>query len=116
MLKEDCGEKGRYREKLFTSSSSYIKELNRVRSKMDVISFRKLLTLSVSFLESHLSKEENKEAVFCSSGDRARGPDGFPIAFLKNFWDLVEEDLQVFFNESHINGVIIGELGATFGS
>lgn len=90
------------------------KGVNQVTPKMDGTSFRTLLTSSVSFLEAQFSKEEIKEAVFGSSGDWAPGPDGFPIAVFQNFWHLLEEDLQVFFNEFHVNGVITGDLGAAF--
>ena len=38
----------------------------------------------------------NKEVAFGLSGDHAPGLDAFPIPFFQNFWDLVEEDRQVF--------------------
>ena len=68
----------------------------------------------MSLLENLFTKDEIRQAVFGLDGDRSLGPDGFPIDFFQHFWDLLEDDLFVFFNEFHDNGVIVGELGASF--
>eukprot|EP00268_Persea_americana_P016124 TRINITY_DN17643_c0_g3_i2.p1 TRINITY_DN17643_c0_g3~~TRINITY_DN17643_c0_g3_i2.p1 ORF type:complete len:110 (+),score=10.27 TRINITY_DN17643_c0_g3_i2:482-811(+) len=38
----------------------------------------------------------------------------FQSFFFQHFWDMLEADLLIFFNHFHENGVIAGELGATF--
>lgn len=40
--------------------------------------------------------------------------DGFPMVFFQQFWNMLEDDLYVFFNEFHSNGVLAKELGASF--
>ena len=94
-------------QRLYTGFSS-------VRPWMDGILVRQLSASNASSLEANFSKEDIKGAVFGCGGDCASGPDGFPIIFFQHFWDLLEDDLLIFFNEFHKNGVLIGELGATF--
>ena len=86
----------------------------RFRPTMDGITFKKLSLSQASSLEERFSKEEIRIAVFGLAGDRAPGPDGYPKIFFQHFWDLLEDDLVVFFNEFHSNGVITRELGASF--
>ena len=38
----------------------------------------------------------------------------FQSFFFQHFWDMLEADLLIFFNQFHENGAIAGELGATF--
>lgn len=42
-------------------------------------------------------------------GDRSMG-DGFPMVIFQQFWNMLEDDLYVFFNEFHSNGVLAKEL------
>ena len=76
----------------------------RLRPKMDGVSFRKLSISRGSSLEERFNQVEIRQAVFSLGGDRSPGPDGFPIAFFQQFWDLIEDDLQVFLDEFHDNG------------
>ena len=69
--------------------------------------------LKVSILEVQFSKQEIKAALFGLKGNRAPSLDGFPIAFFQHFWDLLEKDFLAFINEFHVNGVTLGELGAS---
>ena len=82
----------------------------RSRAQMDDISFKNLF----SSLERHFCKKEIKEAVFDLGSDHSSGLDYFHINFSQHFWDMIEDDLLVFFNELHESGVIVGELGASF--
>lgn len=52
--------------------------------------------------------------MFGFRGDRAPNPDGFPIVFFQQFWDLIKGELFQFFKEFHANGKTIGEIGASF--
>ncbi|KAJ0491837.1 putative RNA-directed DNA polymerase [Helianthus annuus] len=67
-------------------------------------------SLSVSdreFLVERFSSKEIKEAVFECGDDRAPGPDGFTMKFIKKFWDVFEQDfknlLEFFHKEGRIN-------------
>lgn len=87
---------------------------NKSRPRMDRVSFHQLSQSKVSSFKNSFTKDEIRQAVFGLDGDRSPGPDGFPIVFFQHFSDLLEDDLLVFFNEFHDNGVIVGELGAFF--
>lgn len=68
------------------------------RSNRFMINFRKLLVnrnfVDLSQLERLFSIEEVKVAVFDLGKDKASGPDGFPLQFFRQFWDLIKVDLM----------------------
>ena len=45
-------------------------------------------------LESPISEEEVKKAIWTLHPDKALGPDGFPICFYRIFWHLIKKDLM----------------------
>ena len=45
------------------------------------------------FLESPITEEEIKKAIWTLHPDKALGPDGFPIRFYRLFWSLIKKDL-----------------------
>ena len=47
-------------------------------------------------------------------GDKAPGPDGFPLAFYHFNWDFVRKEVMGFFKESHDNGKFVRSLNSTF--
>ena len=71
---------------------------NGSRPRIDEIPFSKVSSVSVSYLEARLTKEEIRETVFGHGRDRAPGPDWFPIAYFQIFWNLTEAGLRVFFS------------------
>lgn len=44
-------------------------------------------------LERPFTREEIKAAVFSLGGDKAPGPDGFPMQFFKQCWEMVKDDV-----------------------
>nr|GEX60032.1 RNA-directed DNA polymerase, eukaryota, reverse transcriptase zinc-binding domain protein [Tanacetum cinerariifolium] len=50
------------------------------------------------FLESHISLDEVKNAVWECGSNKAPGPDGFSFAFIKKYWDLMKMDIFEFVN------------------
>lgn len=69
------------------------------RPKLGGISFVSIPLDKLTSLEAIFTIEEIWSAVAGMSGDRASGPDGFPVALFKQFWDLIEDDLSTFFAE-----------------
>lgn len=49
--------------------------------------------VELSMLYQPFTLDEIKRVVFDLGGDKAPGPDGFPIHFFKTFWDSVKVDL-----------------------
>lgn len=54
------------------------------------------------FLTQGFSMEEIKDVVFSMEHSKASGrPDGFPIEFYQNFWEIVNWDLKELFDDFH---------------
>nr|GEU63410.1 RNA-directed DNA polymerase, eukaryota, reverse transcriptase zinc-binding domain protein [Tanacetum cinerariifolium] len=49
-----------------------------------------------ALLETNISIDEIKDAVWDCGSDKAPGPDGFTLAFVKRYWDLLKLDIHVF--------------------
>ncbi|KAK9048814.1 hypothetical protein SSX86_032219 [Deinandra increscens subsp. villosa] len=60
------------------------------------------------------SMEEIKSAVWDCDGDKAPGPDGFNLNFLKFFWDDIGDDFLQILNRFHDIGRISPGCGASF--
>nr|GEV33571.1 hypothetical protein [Tanacetum cinerariifolium] len=56
------------------------------------------------FLESQISLEEVKNAVWDYGSNKASGPDGFSFAFIKKYWDLMKNDIFEFVNSFFVTG------------
>ena len=52
--------------------------------------------------------------VFGLNGDKAPGPDGFPLAFWSFSWDFVKEEVLGFFKEFFEHSRFVKSLNATF--
>ncbi|KAJ9541443.1 hypothetical protein OSB04_027949 [Centaurea solstitialis] len=62
--------------------------------------FNKLSSQDALFLESTITLEEVKGAVWSCAGSKAPGPDGLNFNFLKKFWDTVKGDRKDSFNQT----------------
>ena len=65
-----------------------------VRPKVLCWGIRCISDLDKSALIEPFSASEIKDAVFGCGEDKAPGPDGFNIRFIKRFWCLFEEDFR----------------------
>ncbi|GKF35795.1 transposon TX1 uncharacterized [Tanacetum coccineum] len=54
--------------------------------------FRRLTVLDALSLESAISMEEVRQAVWSCSSSKAPGPDGINFNFIKKYWDLLRND------------------------
>ncbi|GJV13868.1 hypothetical protein Tco_1355409 [Tanacetum coccineum] len=61
----------------------------QVRPSFSSPLFSRLSPADSSFLESSISLEEVKEAVWCCAGSKAPEPDGFNFNFIKAYWDVI---------------------------
>lgn len=66
------------------------------------------------FLTTIPSKDEIKAAVFSFKGNKAPGPDGFPMFVFQNFWHIVEEDVSNGVKEFFGARSLLKELNSTF--
>ena len=65
-------------------------------------------------LEEMFTEEEIRAMVFGLNGDKAPGPDGFPLAFWSLSWDFVKEEVLGFFKEFFEHSQFVKSLNATF--
>ena len=68
----------------------------------------------VAKLEEMFIEEEIRATVFGLNGDKAPGPDGFPLAFWSFSWDFVKEEVLGFFKEFFEHSRFVKRLNATF--
>ncbi|KAK2650145.1 hypothetical protein Ddye_017634 [Dipteronia dyeriana] len=75
---------------------------------------KKWLSSNSISLESPFSKEEVWDAVCSCDGNKASGPDGFNLNFIKANWDVIYEEFLEFLRGFHSDGDIVKELNSTF--
>nr|GEV91414.1 hypothetical protein [Tanacetum cinerariifolium] len=102
-------EPGVIKEAAFNHFSSRFKEARSNRSCFSSSRFRKLSDHEACFMESHISIEEIKEAVWGCANSKAPGLDGFNFKFINTFWDIIKfeflECIKFFKTSGHlING------------
>ena len=78
------------------------------------LSFNEIGLEAASKLEEVFSEEEIWTAISGLNGDKASGPDGFPLAFWSFSWDFVKDEVLVFFKEFHEQGKFVRNFNATF--
>ena len=67
-----------------------------------------------SKLEEVFTEKEIWATISELNGNKAPGPDGFPIAFWFFCWDFVEDEVLGFFKEFHDQSRFVKSLNATF--
>ena len=68
----------------------------------------------VAKLEEMFTEEEILAAISGLNGDKAPGPDGFPLAFWSFSWDFVKGEVLGFFKEFFEHNQFVKSLNATF--
>ncbi|KAK3229461.1 hypothetical protein Dsin_001342 [Dipteronia sinensis] len=65
-------------------------------------------------LEGYFRKEEVMVAITSCDGNKAFGPDGLNLNFIKANWGEIEQDFTNFIKEFHKDGSIVKDLNHTF--
>ncbi|GJT51648.1 putative RNA-directed DNA polymerase, eukaryota, reverse transcriptase zinc-binding domain protein, partial [Tanacetum coccineum] len=55
-------------------------------------------------LETHISLDKIKAAIWDCGSNKSPGPDGFSFAFIKKYWDLIKTDIFEFVNSFFVSG------------
>jgi len=84
------------------------------RPRMDDINFRTLSHREGAVLIKPFSLEEVKAAVWDGENFKCPGPDGVNLGFIKDFWDILKDDLMRFLSEFHRNGRLAKGINSTF--
>lgn len=94
-------------------SSLYSKE-NWNRPSLDNLEFARFEIEEAQWIERRFEEEEVRAAIFALAGDKALGPDGFPMAFFQRFWTNAKEEITDFMEEFYSRGKLLKSLGGSF--
>jgi hypothetical protein len=81
------------KNEFLTHFKSRFERPKKVRPILNMDFPRKLTSIQQSDLESEVSNEEIKRAVWDCGIDKSPGPDGFTFGFYRHFWKLIENDV-----------------------
>jgi hypothetical protein len=84
------------------------------RPLLDGLSFSSISPEEASWLERPFEEEEICKVVSNMNGDKATGPDGFPVSFYHACWPILKGDVLAVFFEFHEYGSFVRSLNATF--
>jgi hypothetical protein len=93
--------------------SLYTEDVGR-RPLLDDLQFSSISSDEAVWLERLFEEEEIFHAVSNMNGDKAPGPDGFPMSFFHACWPILRADLLAVFSEFHEFGSFQRSLNATF--
>nr|GEY91054.1 hypothetical protein [Tanacetum cinerariifolium] len=86
---------------------------NMFKSPLDNQAVLDMVCVAVLDMVCVVSRQEVKKALFLMGDDKAPGPDGFTVAFFKEAWDIVANDVTDAICEFFMNGKILKELNHT---
>ena len=92
---------------LFTESGVH-------RPLLDGLHFNSLDEKEAAWLERPLGEEEIFNVVMAFNGDKASGPNGFPISFFQHCWHILKSDIMAVAHEFHTHDQFEKSLNATF--
>ena len=84
------------------------------RPKLDKLDFPILSNDDAGLLVRPFDEEEVVGVMKGFNGDKAPGPDGFPMAFFQVCWDIILYDIMEVIKYFHARGTFVTSLNATF--
>jgi hypothetical protein len=102
------------RAAVFEHFSTHFQNSSVDRPSMDGIQFRSLTCRQGAGLIKPFSLDEVKATVWDCDSFKSPGPDGITFGFIKDFWDMLKEDVMRFLVEFHMNGKLTKGINSTF--
>ncbi|KAL5726419.1 hypothetical protein ACHQM5_009464 [Ranunculus cassubicifolius] len=93
---------------------SIYKEPKAWRPRLEGLDFKKISEEEKEGLEKVILEKEVKEAIDGLGGEKAPGPDGFPILFFKKCWGFMKDDIMKVVDEFQYEGFLDWRLNHTF--
>ncbi|RVW13055.1 Transposon TX1 uncharacterized 149 kDa protein [Vitis vinifera] len=81
---------------------------------MEGLDFNRIDVEEATRLEEVFTEEEVFSALSDLNGDKAPGPDGFPLSFWQSCWEFVKEEVMGFLKEFHEHDKFVKSLNSTF--
>jgi hypothetical protein len=104
----------RVRAAVFSHFAAHFQSTRESRPTMDGLQFQSLSCRQGASLIKPFSAEEVKEAVWDCDNYKSPGPDGISFGFIKDFWEILKEDVMRFLVEFHRNGKLAKGINSTF--
>ena len=102
------------RNAVFTHFRAQFQPTQHRRPSMDALDFRTLSFTDGAGLVRLFTMEEVKAAVWEVDSFKCPGPYGITFGFIKNFWDILKDDVMRFLVEFHRNGRLSKGINSTF--
>lgn len=99
---------------MYSHFSLHFQKRQEHRPTMEGLNFRKLSAREGAVLTKPFSMEEVKATVWECENYKCPGPDGVSFDFIKNFWDMLKDDVMRFLIEFHRNGRLAKVINSTF--
>jgi len=104
----------RVRAAVFSHFAAHVHSSRDNRPMMDGIQFRSLSCRQGAGLIKPFSLDEVKAAIWDCDSYNCPGPDGISFGFIKEFWDILKDDVMLFLVEFHRNGKLTKGINSTF--
>jgi len=102
------------RSAMFSHFTSHFKSRRVERPSMASLQFQSLSYGESTSLVKPFSMEEVKAAVWDCDNFKRPGPDGVTFGFIKEFWNIICDDVMRFLVEFHRNGLLTKGINNTF--
>ena len=102
------------RAAVFNHFSNHFKVVGANRPGVAGLPFRRLTYGEAGNLTEPFLLDEVKQTVWECDSYKSPGPDGICFGFIKEFWDLLQDDFMRFMVEFHCNGKLCKGLNSTF--
>lgn len=99
---------------VFQFYESLFSEQYNWRPRLDGLAFNSLATEEASRLELPFEEREVLEVVKAMNRDKTPSPDGFPMAFFQDCWDVIKFDIMGGFSNFHAHSKFVKSLNASF--
>ena len=93
---------------------SQFRNVKWCRPRINGLPLKRLSMEDSVLLERNFSIDEVWETLSSCDGNKAPGPDGFNLSFIKENWSVIRGDFMKFMDEFHRNGSIVKDLNRSF--
>ena len=99
---------------VFSHFSTHFKALDVMRPSIEDLQFPSLSYRKGAGLVKLFSLEEVKATVWDCDNFKCSGPDGITFGFIKDFWEILRDDVMRFIMKFHRNGRLTKGINSTF--
>lgn len=99
---------------MFSFFKNHFRKREWSRLSIPDVQTKKISVLESKALEEEFSKEEVRLALCDCDENKAPGPEGINLCFVKANWDLIKVDFMTFLSEFNRDGSVVKAMNCTF--